>query len=187
MRRFHREQNCPCMRRAWGHPSNQANKQPAAKVVAKTKTRKNKDLRPKTRKRRSEGENPSTTWLLHSGLNVNLKNWGCLVFIYSGYCSFSLLIHSDEFADMPACFRRSWRAQLLWCRWDIFLLLTDEINSPGNLLDWCLIIATHSGVLGNMSKTSTSDQTQALISLHVFSSRSKHCMRRAPPNGARVF
>ena len=71
---------------------------------------------------------------------------------------------------MPACFRRSWRAQLLWCRWDIFLLLTDEINSPGNLLDWCLIIATHSGVLGYMSKTSTSDQTQAPISLHVFSS-----------------
>ena len=35
LRRFHREQHCPCVRQARGRPSNQANKQPAAKVVAK--------------------------------------------------------------------------------------------------------------------------------------------------------
>ena len=77
LRRFHREQNYLCMRQAWGRPSNQANKQPAAKGVAKTKTHENKDVRPKTRKRIPESENPFTILIqkvrvtLHGFTNEN--------------------------------------------------------------------------------------------------------------------
>ena len=57
---------------------------------------------------------------LHPALSVYPKFWGHWAFIYSRYCSYSSQIHNDVQPTTPHV---SEECKLLWCWWDIFLLL----------------------------------------------------------------